>query len=240
MPYKFINKYDFEKVDDFINNKRIGCKEFDRLFDIIEDMGQVIIIGGAIRDIILKDKIPRDIDIIVDTPENLDKLLCFFDSVSKNRFSGYKIKINDIDIDIWSLDSHWAFKNRILSKSIDNIMFTTFLNIDSLVYDYSNKKSYFELFNESIRKRSLDITLNDEYIYENPTIEINVLRMLILEDEWEIDASTKVRDYICKWVTDEDNPISALCNTQRKHYRNCIKISEERIKQKIESIIGTT
>ena len=230
---KTIDKYDFIKCESYFNERKKNNYQFRYLINELEKLGDIILIGGAIRDIVLSQCEPRDIDLIIDTQEDIDGIMNTFDNTCRNRLGGYKISLDDLEIDVWTLDNHWAFKEKILDKSFNNIMYSTFLNFDSLFYNFSKRIGCAHVFNEAVSTSCLDITLKDEYINRNPTKDVNIVRMFIIEDSWNLKFSKKARTYIQQWVIEQENPVETLWKAQKKHYRNKWKICPKRLEEKL-------
>ena len=220
---------DLKKVDRYINELRRDNSQIDRLFDRLSDVGESILLGGALRDIILKNDLPRDLDFIVNTECNLDDLFGSEFKYIKNRFGGYKVNTESIEIDIWRMKDHWAFKENIIKKDKRNLKHTTFLNFDAIFYTVGSKIIDSEMFNSCIRKNCLDITLDDKFIYLNPSSDINVLRMLNIIYEWELKLSDKSYKYIKNWICNNcEDAIDLLYKAQIKHYK-FEKIKKEKL-----------
>lgn len=227
---------DLKKVDDYINKLKKDYSQLDRLLDRLSNVGESILLGGALRDIILKNDIPRDLDFIVNTESNLDDLFRSEFKYTKNRFGGYKLNIESIEIDIWKMEDHWAFKENIIKKDKKNLKYTTFLNFDAVFYAIGSEIIDSEMFNSCIKKNCLDITLDDKFVYLNPSRDINVLRMLSIVNEWELKLSDKSYNYIKNWIYNNyDNAIDLLYKAQIKHYK-FEKIKKEKLLYIINNI----
>lgn len=206
-------------IKDYMNNL-CKNKEINMLINSLKEYGDLILIGGAVRDLIIKKSTPRDIDIIVNTNLNLDSLLLKYDTCFKNRFNGYKIIIDSLEFDIWSINDHWAFKNNIVEKNLNNLRNTTFLDFDSPWYNFTKEEGDIELFMKCLEKHQIDITLDPKDIELNPNAEINVLRMLAINNEWKLDFSEKVINYIVKWTEKNSKDyLEKLYNAQFRHYK---------------------
>ncbi|MFW5794887.1 MAG: hypothetical protein ACOCV1_05345 [Bacillota bacterium] len=227
---KSIKKSDINTVFKYLNEIRDNS-DINNLFNILESQKNVYLVGGAIRDIAVRQVLPRDIDNIVEKEEELDKALNDF-KYTKNRFGGFKLEIGNLYFDIWTMKDHWAFKKGIFECNYDNLSKTTFLNIDSLILDLKNQKFQVEIFNRAIEEKLLDITLPNEYITENPTPEVNILRLLIFKKEWGLEFSDLVNEYIFSWLDNSINHISKLIEAQKKHYK-LDKISKKEIKYQL-------
>ncbi|MCL4416174.1 MAG: hypothetical protein M1365_05675, partial [Actinobacteria bacterium] len=135
--------------------------EIDLLFSSLECLGGLILVGGAIRDLAVS-AIPRDFDIIVDTEiENLNRTLGNF-RCQRNRFGGYKLNIFSYNFDVWCIQDNWAFKHHYIETKVENIKYSSFFNVDSLVLHL--KEDYWDVssFNEAIESNLLDIVLGEE------------------------------------------------------------------------------
>jgi hypothetical protein len=188
-----------------------------RLLHTLNDYGELILVGGAVRDFAYQ-KSPRDLDIIINsTISNFDKAFENY-SYQKNRFGGYKVFLNDIELDVWSIQNNWAFRERILKPHVDNIPKGTFYNFDAISINLNTAEVYADNFIESIIDNRLDITLEDDYISLNPTPEVNIMRALVIKKYWGLSFSNKVVKYINDWVTKVDLPYELLIQAEIKHY----------------------
>jgi hypothetical protein len=187
------------------------------LFNNLNQFGDLILVGGAVRDFAFFRN-PRDIDIIVNSKvSDFDEVLKDF-KYTKNRFGGYKVYLDNIEIDIWGINNNWAFKEKILDTQFENISKGTFYNFDALALNINTFNIDAEVFVESIKEKVLDITLEDEYVSKNPTPEVNVLRAFIIHKYWGLRFSDKVIDYIQEWSRKTSNPVDTLAKTELKHY----------------------
>lgn len=233
---KQIYHEDLKKVDRYISKLKEENSQLDTLLDRLTDVGESILLGGALRDIILKEDIPRDLDFIVNTESDLDHLFGSEFKYTKNRFGGYKVNIESIEVDIWRMEDHWAFKENVIKKDKRNLKHTTFLNFDAIFYTVGSEVIDSEMFNSCIRKNCLDITLDDKFVYLNPSSDINVLRMLNIIHEWELKLSNKSYKYIKNWIYNNyDDAIELLYRAQIKHYK-FEKIKKEKLLYIINNI----
>lgn len=86
----------------------------------------IYLLGGSIKDLLLGNS-PRDIDIIVlcDNDREIKSLIEKYKiEYVKNHFNGYKLKYNNLEIDIWNTNDFY--------KCIQ-------YNFDGLFYDIKNK-----------------------------------------------------------------------------------------------------
>lgn len=242
-----INDNDFKKVDEYFTKLSYESKEIKNLLESLKKYGELILLGGAIRDILIKDDNPRDIDLIIDTNKNLDanreidKILDKYTACQKNRFGGYKLNIDGIEFDIWTMDNHWAFKNKLLTRKIDNLKYSTFLNFDSIWYNLYNKernnKYEYTFFNDCIKNNQINIISNKKELVElNPTKDINIVRILNIKNEWNLDIGDSVKKYVNSWVGANNNWVDELYYAQIKHYK-IEKLKKELIKELVREVL---
>lgn len=165
-------------------------------------LGKLYVVGGFVRDFLTQKK-SRDIDIIVDiNNDNLNKILESQNvTIQNNRHGGAKLILNNFQLDIWSLNDNWAFKNELVSRNENDILNCIakgcFYNYDSLVVQLPRVRHYFQYYREFERTKVLDI-LQKKPIYKNmnPTMEANVLRALYIIKKEDASISDNVRLYI--------------------------------------------
>ena len=232
MNKSLLKNRDFYRINEYFYEIKQKSDQIDKLINSLSGIGDIIIVGGTIRDLLIKGETPRDIDLIIDTGVDLEIIFSEYNNCLKNRFGGYKLKIDNIEFDIWSIDNHWAFKEKILRKNISNLKYSTFLNFDALFYNLSKQQIDSDIFNQCILNNMLEITLNEEFIDLNPSKEINILRMIIIRDEWELILSNKCTNYIAKWIDTSKDYIYDLYEAQLKHYKY-----EKLSKDKIETLV---
>ncbi|MDH4617376.1 hypothetical protein [Brevibacillus sp. AY1] len=202
-------------------NQQVAC-----LFNNLSEYGDLILVGGAIRDYAHKT-LPRDIDIIVDSKiSNFDEVLDSY-CYRRNRFGGYKVFLENIELDIWGISNNWAFRENILDAKFENISKGSFYNFDSLALNLKTSYLDADIFIQAIREKLLDIIIEDKYINLNPTPEVNIVRAFIIRKYWELDFSNRVVDYITKWFSQYNNPIDILIEAEIKHYGKARLTSED-------------
>ena len=242
-----INDNDFKKVDEYFTKLSYKSKEIKNLLESLKKYGELILLGGAIRDILIKDDNPRDIDLIIDTNKNLDanreidKILDKYTICQKNRFGGYKLNIDGIEFDICTMDNHWAFKNKLLTREIDNLKYSTFLDFDSIWYNLYNEKESnkyeYTFFNDCIESNQINIISNKKELVDlNPTKDINIIRILNIKNEWNLGIGDSVKKYVNNWVGANNNWVDELYYAQIKHYK-IEKLKKELIKELVREVL---
>lgn len=214
---------DLEKITSFICMIRQD-HDINRLIEKLESKGRLILIGGSIRDLVLKESWPRDLDIVIQTPcTNFDNEVSGL-NWTKNSFGGYKVKFKQIEIDFWSIYSSWAFKEGLIDPLYQNITNSSFFNIDSIWLSLQDKEWGGYLF-DSLSHRTLDIVVPDKYVEKNPSRDLNVLRAFYLSKDYGLEFSPKVLSYIKSWLSDTEDPDATLTAAHLAHYGSYLPVS---------------
>ena len=113
---------------------------------IIHQMSEetsVYLFSGVIRNFFLKSNDIRDVDIVLSSPVNVESYFKGY-KIGKNSFGGYKIETEDLKIDLWTLDTAWAFQyQKTLPFDLEKfIPFTAFFNFAAVTYSFNFKTFY--------------------------------------------------------------------------------------------------
>jgi len=220
----YIDEY-VQEILDGLTQLRQQCQSIDRLFTNLATHGDLIVIGGALRDLAIQQR-PRDIDLIVDTEQvNLESALAGL-TYRRNRFGGYKVWAGDMEFDIWSIQSNWAFQKQLFTPCFQNITRGTFFNFDGLCLHLTTKILDCAPFRTSVTRQELDILLDEKDMSLNPTPATNIVRALILQKKWQLRLSYKVQRYIADWLKEQQQPIEALRQAERTHYGTNGRLSQ--------------
>lgn len=174
---KPINKTDIKHICTSIEALLARSIELKNIIAIMCEYTDIYIIGGALRDIV-NNNVIRDIDIIYRpiTDFSIEKLQCKY---SFNSFGGFKI-LSDLEIDFWSFENNWYFKNFLSNPTPKDITLGTFFNINSLVLDYKKKYLYYDHYNVCANNKVIDfVSHNFRYIHENPNKPLNIVNCFI-------------------------------------------------------------
>jgi hypothetical protein len=201
----------------------------------LSDMGEIIFLGGSIRDLFFENwdqNLPRDYDIVVKL--NVDRYMLegFLSKYeyNKNRFDGYKIKVDGVEFDIWILEKTWAFNNRLLKSNEKNLIKTVYLSVDGIAFNYTRKKLYDNIFRETNDKREISVVLK-----ENPQKELNLLRALVFKQKYNYKLSSKLKSEYRKVKSVNGNLSKVLYDLQLDHYKE-EKLSLEQIESELSVI----
>tara|TARA_R110002020_G_scaffold436722_1_gene646870 strand:+ start:5440 stop:6162 length:723 start_codon:yes stop_codon:yes gene_type:complete len=200
------------------------------LFYEIFVFGSAYIVGGFFRDF-LNNRKSRDVDVIVDISSS--KLLNIVaecgNPYSINRHGGIKIQFASIQIDIWSIQDNWAFKNNLVKLNeedkLNSIAKGCFYNFDSLVINLHNFSYNLRHYNEFINSQKLDILQNSPtYKNLNPTTEANILRAFYIKNRYNCKYTINTYKYLLKKVGSlddkkSDNAFDRLIVTRGKYIK---------------------
>ena len=180
------------------------CPPALEFFQQLERAGNIYLIGGVLREFRDHKKIVnlRDIDIIVDISnirlwENLLDTYLF----KINRFGGYKLQCQDLLVDTWRIEETWAFRSNIIhckaSDYVNRLPETVFLNIDSIIYDWSTEKWYDAIYQKAMESKILDVVLA-----ENPQLFLNIVRAFVLKERYNMQFSAELKHIILDALQD--------------------------------------
>lgn len=201
-----------------------------KLFKRLEETGDLFLIGGILREYRDNEKLVklRDIDIIIDIRDTgqWNAILQEYNHV-KNKFDGYKIICSNLIMDIWPLHECWAYRAKKIicepDQYVENLPRTVFLNMDSIIYDMSNGLWFDDIYKEAKRSGILDVVLAD-----NPHLELNILRAVILKERYQMAFSDKLVHIIAQ--KDVEELYAKLVVIQEKRYKEEI-VSPKVIKE---------
>jgi len=185
------------------------------LIKYLEAKSNILLFGGSVRDY---DEnrfsiIPRDFDVVVDDlDENLEEIILMFGlAPQKNKFDGYKIRMNNLKIDIWKIQDTWAFKhNKVVYNSKKDLNKTVFLNIDSIFYDLNEDKLIDERFVDIEKTDMIDIVLTS-----NPFPELNLMRAFRFKYKYKLIFSNRLNEYLMNWIKNFENECEAINNLRK-------------------------
>jgi hypothetical protein len=179
-------KYNFDQLT--------TCPEVNSLFRELTDCGQVVIFGGAIRDWFLGN-VPKDIDMVSDA-SNIDLKLLNKYPGRKNSFGGYKIKVGNVEFDIWNVESTWAFKHDVsFKKTLSEIPQTSFFNYDAVIFHTTTHQIMESVFNTGLESKILDI------VYEpNPYPVYVTSKAFIMAQKYNLSFSDRLKQYLLRRI----------------------------------------
>ena len=183
--------------------------------------GDLYLFGGVLRDLALFGQrgFSSDIDIVVDDDDwtHLVKYL-ISRGVTQNRFGGFRLKVNEWPIDIWTARETWAIREGLVEyHGIESLTETTILNWDAILLNWRTKRiicnpDYFR----QIKGRVMDVVLT-----ENPNplgAAVRAFRHLCLKDAKELTARA------AKYLADaaHEYPDETIIKSEIDSYRDSI------------------
>lgn len=206
-------------------------------YDIFVE-GSAYVVGGYFRDFLFKKK-SRDLDVIVELKN--ERIIEIIKSnhleYTINRHGGIKIKLPTLEIDIWSIENNWAFKNDLVKLNeedkLNSIARGCFYNYDSVVINLITFNYTLKYFNEFHKKKILNILqTNPLYKNLNPSMEANILRAMYLIQEFNVRPTSNTYYYLLqkiKTISDSNiEVVERLLNVKEK-YPKYKKIEKEDI-----------
>lgn len=142
----------------------------------------VFVFGGTLRDLAISaSALPRDLDLVV-SGSTRDALHSAFskDVVRVNRFGGLHLRIHKLPIDIWTLESTWAFREGLVpGGAFEDLPKTTFLNVEAITAELGGqpgrpRRMFSAGFFEGIRDKQVEINLE-----KNPFPALCIVRSII-------------------------------------------------------------
>lgn len=223
-----------KRINNYVWNKLfVTAKEKKFLSDILKDT-DVMIFGGVIREFVFNNfqKVDhRDIDlVIVNKSKNIEDLLNKY-LLNRNSFGGYKLKIDNKDIDIWEFNTTWAIKNQypLFYSMTEFLPNTSFFNINAVVFSIGKNKL---LASDGFIKFFEDEVLDIEFGL-NPLPSLCLIKTFEYHEKYKLKLSPSIKNYITKNFKDAKLD---LTKTQIKHYGK-IKYSEIELNKFFSKIV---
>jgi hypothetical protein len=131
------------RINYFFSSHKNSRHLLSVMLDELATSGTVYLFGGVVRDLAIGGSrfFNSDIGIVFEKKD-----ICFEELLqkykpAKNKFGGYRFILNRWMIDIWDVESTWAFKEHLKEyKSVESLLATTITNWDSILFDWNHKK----------------------------------------------------------------------------------------------------
>ena len=189
------------------------------LFRKIMKVGDVYIVGGLLREYRDNGKIQelRDADFSINIKNReLWKELLNEMSHTLNHFGGYKFMCSGFIVDIWDVAETWAFQKHFIEVEdkdyFEHLTDSVYLNIDAIAYDLSNDK-----WNDSGYRKAMESNILDLVLAENPYIELNLLRAMVLRRKYNMQYSKKLKNVILTY-SEHKEFVADLMMIQQNRY----------------------
>jgi hypothetical protein len=194
-----------KRVRYFVEERRFGHEELRDFVLRISTLGELALIGGALRDLVLGRKFSEfksDLDFVA-SPRSLrdfDKLMHRW-RADTNRFGGYRLGLQRWKIDIWPIQRTWAQTSGYCRvDTFSDLPRVTFFDWDAIVYVMGARKlfagpNYFE----NVERRVIDINLEP-----NPNPLGNTIRALRYAYLWDAALGPNLAQFISKMLKEYD------------------------------------
>lgn len=192
-------------------------KGIDEVLSQLMEVGRVAAIGGLVRETgVYGRSSPRcDFDFAVEVkePVKLAKLLQSH-AWNRNRFGGFKLRIESIDLEFWDIQQTWAHRaGHVTVNCLEDIANTTFFNIDAVLCPLQKGESIIasEAAISGLNERLLDINL-----LPNPNPLGAAVRALRRMFDHDMRASDQLAAYIGSQIDAEG--WAALADLDRRAF----------------------
>ncbi|WP_295906670.1 hypothetical protein [uncultured Alistipes sp.] len=193
------------------------------ILNLIVEQSDVYIFSGIIRDYFLQNNKPiRDIDIVIAHNINWLSIIRKYHhltQITKNSFGGYKIRINNLTIDLWSLKDTWGIIHGKYKLTPQNLIRTAFFNFSAILYSIRDRQFYIhKSFSSFLYNKEIDV------VYQvNPNIPLCIINSLHYSRTLKMNLSESLK----RWIIDHFNINYNYELTQQKHWHRIQYTNDE-------------
>ncbi len=169
-------------------------KKVFELIDNLSQASQVYVFSGIIRNFFLRIEDYRDVDLFIDGDLDIKSLIQNYD-YRINSFGGYKITIDNTNVDLWFLKDTWALKNSQgvldieLAKHIPN---TAFFNFSSIMFSFNENKFYYtNHFVSFIQNKKINLVFKP-----NANYALCVVNSFYYSDKFKLQLTDKLKRHL--------------------------------------------
>lgn len=154
-----------KQVEKFLFSRTPAMRRIrNDVIDPLNDVGEVAVIGGLVRDIVrfgVDHRPISDLDLVIDGPSSQVQKIAKSLGAKPNRFGGYNLSTEFYKVDFWALQTTWAkLHTDIVIEGIEDLTKSTFFNWDAIVYSITNNKTFFrDNYLQDLSDRVLEINL---------------------------------------------------------------------------------
>ncbi|MBM7112385.1 hypothetical protein [Archangium primigenium] len=180
----------------------------------------MFLFGGTLRDLLAlaPSTVPRDLDLVVagTTRQELESVFQQ-ELVRVNRFGGLHLVTHKLPVDMWTLESTWAFRERLVpGGEFSDLPRTTFLNVEAIAAEFHTRPGrartlYTRDFFRGIQERQVEINLED-----NPFPALCIVRSLITAQRLRFSLGPRLVRYFLHHA--RRIPLEEMEAIQRSHY----------------------
>ncbi len=153
-----------QRLGNFVKDATTSSRELGNALSSLRSIGDVVIFGGAIRDIALfgVEKFRSDIDLVIDIEDHRAiEIALRRHEYRMTAFGGYRLRIDSWQVDVWPYKRTWAVtRGHVHASRLEDLIRTTFFNWDAALYSLESKKLTLRPdYIDVLHKRYLDVVL---------------------------------------------------------------------------------
>lgn len=204
------------RVRRFLRSPQPSRSEAGRFLETVSEAGEVAIFGGMLRDIALLGSagFKSDVDAVIDCKDRalLVRILGSY-AHERNRFGGYRVYLSCSSVDLWPLESTWAFRAGLVrGQSFSDLPRTTFFDWDAIAFELRAGRFHcIDGYLDRLNRRVVDINLP-----ENPNVLGTVIRTLRLVVSRKAALSTRLAVHLHEHLPRFET--STLCEAERRSF----------------------
>jgi hypothetical protein len=190
-----------ERLRYFLSSSWRGRREVVATIDRLALLGDVVIFGGMLRDLLLFGNagFDSDVDVVVVGADKglLGEVLKPY-GAQRNRFGGYRLLQRYWKLDVWHLEDTWAFRQGYVSPARpERLIFTTFFTWDAAAFSVATGRVWLhDNFEAHVSSRVLDINL-----LPNPNPEGAAIRAMRAVLRHQAGMSRAIADYVFRTIS---------------------------------------
>ena len=172
-----------------------------RILPFLQSLGEVALIGGAIRDLARAGRggFASDLDFVVHGSSGSKFRETIGATTSKpNRFGGYALKFYHWKVDVWHLEDTWARTAGLRRvEQLSDLLRCTFFDWDAVVYDLrSGQLTFDEGYLLRLKAGVMDVRLA-----ENPNPGGSLVRALRRAALWGVRFGPHLSDFSSRYLS---------------------------------------
>lgn len=195
----------------YLRDFLLGKEIWEKLMEI-SSQSEVYIFSGVIRNFLLGYIENRDLDIVIRHIKDIKLSRDLFSllAIKKNSFGGYKIRIDNLTIDVWGLEDTWGIVKERKAPTPQELIKTAFFNFSAIVYDVTNSRFiYSDDFCRFMKTKVLDV------VYPvNPNIPLCIVSTLYYIEKYNLWLSYK----LCRWIAEHYKRNLDFVSAQKRHF----------------------
>ena len=212
------------------------CELQIRILPLLRSLGEVALIGGAIRDLARcgRGGFASDLDFVVHgSPRTKFRDALAGLNATPNRFGGYALRFHQWKVDVWHLEDTWARTAGLRRvEQLSDLLRCTFFDWDSVVFDLRSG----QLTCDDAYLVRLEAGVMDLCLEENPNPAGSLVRALRRAALWKVRFGTGLSRFSKHHLENLDWP--ALIDRDKAAFGNAVlaHLSRSLLLQRLECI----